>query len=105
MIDSEKELQIAERIRLKDNRAAKDIYDAYAGWLAGICARYISDDDDLKDVLQDSFIKIFSSLASFSYRGKGSLKAWLSRIVINESLRFLNQKGRLDFVPLPQATE
>ena len=100
MVDSEKELLIVERIKLKDNRAAKDIYDAYAGYLAGVCARYISDDDDLKDVLQDSFIKIFSSLASFSYRGKGSLKAWLTKIVINESLHFLNKKGRLDFVSL-----
>lgn len=100
MVDSDKEQLIAERIRLKDNRAARDIYDAYARYVAGICARYISDDDDLKDVLQDSFIKIFSSLCSFTYRGKGSLKAWISKIAINESLHFLNRKGKLNFVPL-----
>lgn len=100
MVDSERELLIAERIRLYGNKAARDIYDAYAGYLAGVCARYISDDDDLKDALQESFIKIFSSLASFSYRGKGSLRAWITKIAINQSLKFLNNKGRLNFVPL-----
>lgn len=100
MTECERELLIAECIRRNDSRAARDIYDAYAGYLVGVCARYISDDDDLKDVLQESFIKIFSSLASFSFRGKGSLKAWITKIAINQSLQFLNSKGKLNFVPL-----
>lgn len=100
MVSSEEELLIAERIRLSDNRAARDIYDAYAGYLTGVCARYVSDNDDLRDVIQDSFLKIFSSLSSFSFRGPGSLRAWLSKIVVNQSLSFLNNKGKLNFVPL-----
>ncbi|MBD5356889.1 MAG: RNA polymerase sigma factor [Bacteroides sp.] len=99
------ELQIVKLLNQKDNQAARQIYDAYAGYLAGVCARYISDDDDLKDVLQDSFIKIFSSLASFKYKGKGSLKAWLARIVANQSLNFLKEKGRLKFVPITNQTD
>ncbi|RNC65744.1 hypothetical protein D7D25_06275 [Proteiniphilum sp. X52] len=44
-------------------------------------SRYISNSDDVKDVLQESFIKIFKSIANFKYKGAGSLKAWSSRIV------------------------
>lgn len=43
---------------------------------------------------------------SFRYKGPGSLKAWLSRIVANQSLDFLKEKGRLKFVPITShATE
>ena len=54
--------------------------------------RYIGNDDDVKDVLQDAFVKIFTQINKFSYRGRGSLKAWVSRIVVNESLQFLRQR-------------
>lgn len=68
------------------------LYACYADYLTGVCARYVTADDDLKDVLQESFIKIFMGMGSFSYRGEGSLKAWMSRIVVNESLLFLRKK-------------
>lgn len=74
----------------KGDRCAMDkLYTEYADYLTGVCARYISDEDTLKDVLQESFIKVFTQIHQFEYRGKGSLKAWLTRIVINESLGYL----------------
>jgi RNA polymerase sigma-70 factor (ECF subfamily) len=74
------------------------LYAEYAGYLTSVCFRYISDDDDLKDVLQESFIKIFTRISSFTYRGKGSLKAWMTRIVINESLQFLRHQQSAQIV-------
>lgn len=74
-----------------ESNAMNKLYDEYADWLAGVCERYISDSDDIKDVLQESFIKIFSQIKNFEYRGKGSLKAWLTKIVINESLNYLRK--------------
>ena len=81
-----------------DGRAMKVIYDRYVEYLSAVCARYISGDDDRKDVLQESFVRIFTSLDKFDYRGEGSLKAWMIRIVVNESLRFLKKSTSYDFI-------
>ena len=76
----------------------KALYDRYAGFLTAVCSRYIENKEDVKDLMQDSFIRIFSSIGSFEYRGKGSLKAWMSRIVINNTLKYIRdniQKGMI----------
>ena len=73
----------------------KMLYDRYVGYLTAVCARYIPDDDDVKDILQEAFIKAFQSMDRFSWRGEGSLKAWLTRIVVNDSLKALRRKKPL----------
>ena len=40
--------------------------------------------------VQEAYVSAFTNLAS--YRGEGTLKSWLSRIVINESLGRIRQK-------------
>lgn len=77
----------------------KILYGRYAGYLTAVCARYIPDDDEVKDILQEAFIKIYQSIDRFSWRGEGSLKAWMSRIVVNDSLKALRRKKPL---PLPE---
>ncbi len=77
----------------------KMLYDTYAGYLTAVCARYVRDDDEVKDILQEAFIKIFKTMDRFEYRGAGSLKAWMSRIVVNDSLKTLRKKRAL---PLPE---
>ena len=87
----------------KGSKHAMDkLYMEYADYLTGVCARYISDEDALKDVLQESFIKIFTQIHQFEYRGKGSLKAWLTKVVVNEALMHLRQ-SKTFLVPLPEA--
>ena len=81
-----------------DSSAPKALYCAYAGYLTGVCSRYLSDPDDVKDVLHDSFLHIFSAMNTFEYRGPGSLKAWLTKIVINESLRFIRHAYRYEIL-------
>lgn len=56
--------------------------------------RYVGNDDDAKDVLQDTFIKAFSMIDSFVWTGNGSLKAWITRIAVNTSLNFLRSRRR-----------
>ena len=67
-------------------------YAEYADYLTGVCSWYIRDREDVHDVMQESLIKIFTKISAFEYRGMGSLKAWATRIVINESLHFLREK-------------
>ena len=81
-----------------DGRAMKEVYDRYVEYLSAVCARYISDGNDRKDVLQECFVRIFTSLGRFRFRGEGSLRAWMIRIVVNEYLRFLKKTASYDFI-------
>lgn len=46
--------------------------------------------EDADDLLQNTFIKAWSSIANF--RGDSQLSTWLYRIAINETLTFLNHR-------------
>ena len=54
--------------------------------------------DDADDVLQNTFIKVWSSLSDF--RGDSQLFTWLYRIATNEALSFLKSKRTKFFLPL-----
>ena len=90
--------QIVERIRQKDQRAMSQLYQMYVEELSSVCYRYVPSDDDAKDVLQNSFVKIFTSIQTFDYRGEDSFKAWMKRVVVNEALACLKQRKNLMFV-------
>ena len=84
----------------------RSFYDRYAGYLTAVCSRYVVDRADVKDILQEAFVKIFQSLDRFEYRGEGSVRAWVSRIVVNDSLKSLKSSSRLSFVDdLPDIPE
>ena len=97
-IDNENDL--LSLIKDGDNGAMHILYCRYVRYLTAICSRYVSDDMDVKDILQNTFLKIFSSINSFEYRGSGSLKGWMSRILLNEMLKFLKSNSRFNFVEL-----
>ena len=85
----------------KDKSAAKrSLYEQFHRYLAAVCARYVRDDDTVKDLLQETFIKIFTRFDSFEYRGTGSLQAWCRRIAVNEALQYLRNSKRLAETPL-----
>ena len=80
--------QLVERIRQKDQRAMSQLYQLYVEELSSVCYRYVPSEDDAKDVLQNSFVKIFTSIPTFEYRGEGAFKAWMKQVVANEALSF-----------------
>ena len=90
--------QIVERIRNKDQRAMSELYQMYIGELSSVCYRYVPNADDAKDVLQNSFVKIFTAIPTLDYRGDEAFKGWLFRVVANEALAFLRAKKKLLFV-------
>lgn len=85
-----------------DTTAMKSLYARHVRYLTAVCSRYVARDEDVKDVLQESFLRIFSSIGSFEYRGEGSLRAWMTRIVVNESLKLIRREQRLAMVDLRQ---
>ena len=69
--------------------AQKQLYDAFAKQMLGVCYRYTKSVEDAEDVLQEGFIRVFRSLDQF--KGEGELGAWIRRIMVNAALNFLKK--------------
>ncbi len=54
--------------------------------------KMVYEHDDANDVIQNTFIKVYRSIARFE--GKSKLYTWLYRIATNESITFLNKKKK-----------
>lgn len=96
--DFESEKQLLDDIKRGDHRAMHSLYSRYVGYAMAVGLRYVPDKDEVRDVVQDSFVKIFTSISRFEYRGEGSLKGWMLRIVANEAISYVKQKARFAFV-------
>ena len=94
----ETEQELLGAIRSGDRSALRRLYDRYSGYAMAIGLRYVPRREEVRDVIQDSFVKILTSIGSFEYRGEGSLKSWVSRIVANKSVDYLRQHERFMFV-------
>lgn len=82
---------------MKGNRMAmQELYNLTVRNMNAVCSRYVVDPDDVKDVLQESYLKAFSKIETFMPRDDGSLVAWLRRIVVNEALQLLRRKKLLN---------
>ena len=104
MIETER--QLLDAIHCGDRQALRRLYDRYSGYAMAIGLRYVPERDDVRDILQDSFINILTSINEFDYRGEGSLKAWISRIVANRAIDWLKEHERLHFTDeIPDAAE
>ena len=53
----------------------------------------VKDELDAEDLLQNSFVDVFSNLKSFRYQS--SVGAWIKRIVVNNCINFLKRKRLL----------
>ena len=94
----ETEGQLLEAIRNGERAALRRLYERYADYAMAIGLRYIPERDEVRDVLQDSFVKILTSIHQFSYQGEGSLKAWVSRIVSHRAVDYLREHQRFVLV-------
>ena len=90
----ETERQLLEAIRGGERAALRRLYDRYAGYAMAVALRYVPDRDEVRDVMQDSFVRILTGIGQFSYRGEGSLKSWVGRIVSNRSVDYLRRHQR-----------
>ena len=90
----DKEKIIVKRLHGGDKSAMQDFYTLYADYLTSVCARYVDNDDDLKDVLQDSMVKMLTGIGQFDYRGPGSLQAWQRASWLTNRCRSSSENAR-----------
>lgn len=90
----ETEKQLLEAIHSGERAALRRLYDRYSGYAMAIALRYVPERDEVHDVMQDSFVRILTTIGQFDYRGEGSLKAWVARIVCNMAIDHLRANSR-----------
>lgn len=81
---------ILDQCVAKDRAAQKKLYDVLLPYLASVCRRYLINNSDLDDALQESFVNIFNHIDQFD-PSKGAFMTWAVKITINCSLK-LNKK-------------
>lgn len=65
------------------------LYSRYWGKLMGVARRYIPNRDTAREVVNDSFVKVFRKLSTFEGKGddkRAVLEAWLVRITVNTAI-------------------
>lgn len=87
------DLELAKRCLAGDRNAQEMLWKTYSGKMYAVCRRYFDRDEEAKDALQESFIKVYGHLDQWG--GHGPLGAWIRRVVINTSLNLLKTGAKL----------
>ncbi len=80
----------------QDRAAQKQLYLDHCHRLMGIAYRYAVDVEEAKDIVQNSFIRIFSKLETFDVV-KGNFSAWSKTICIREAIAIKRKNSQLIF--------
>ena len=74
------------------NEGFKNLVQLYQKPLYYHIRNIVLNHDDTDDVLQNTFIKVFTNISKC--KGESKLYSWIYRIATNESLTFLQQKAK-----------
>jgi RNA polymerase sigma-70 factor (ECF subfamily) len=85
------EEELIRALRDREKIAAEALYDMYSASLYGVISRIVTDTAIAEDVLQDTFVKIWNSFASYSAE-KGRLFTWMVNIARNLAIDKLRSK-------------
>ncbi len=95
------EQEIISGCIVNDRLSQKMLYENYKSHLYTVIYRTVGNFEEADDVLQESFVKIFRSMESYS--GKGSLAGWMRTICIRTA--YAKIKKRVSFDELTEAHE
>jgi len=84
------QIDLVAKCKKNDRKAQMQLYEQYCQGMFCVAMRFLKNEDDAEDVLQDSFIKAFQKIEQF--KGEVTFGAWLKKIVVNRSLDFLKEK-------------
>ena len=90
------EKELIEACKNNDVRAQKLLYETFARKMMSVCLRYADNREMAEDFLQDGFIKVFSSIRSYSY--EGSFEGWMRRIFVNTALEKISADELMELI-------
>lgn len=76
-----------------DRNAQRKVYEKMAGRLYSVCKRYLKNDEDIEEVLADTFYKIFTKVNQL--QNPDTFEAWAKKIAVNECLQKLRSNKDL----------
>ncbi|WP_229707507.1 RNA polymerase sigma factor [Sphingobacterium alkalisoli] len=84
-------------------RSKSFIYKKFYGYLMAVALRYIQDEMEAEDVVNESFVKVFRKLNAFSFHDdeevlEKTFKAWIARITVNTSIDKLRAKKEIESI-------
>ncbi len=69
------------------------MYDRYSAALNGVVRRFVADQDQANDILQDSFVKIWKNIDRYDST-KGSFYTWMLNVARNTAIDFLRKNKK-----------
>ena len=96
---------IIKRVKKKDQEAFRLMYDQTIAYVFSIVKRYVTNESDYKDVLQNIYARVFLKMDTYD-AAKGVFKYWIRRIAINQCIELYRQgKSPSLWVPMDQLNE
>lgn len=84
--------ELVSRLQRGDAAAFEKLVRSHSPRLLAVARRFLSNEHDAQDALQDAFIRAFRAIGSFEERAQ--LHTWLHRIVVNSALMKLRERRR-----------
>ena len=75
-----------------DEAAFEAVVRMHSGRLLSVARRFLGNNEDAQDAVQDSFIRAFKAIHTFEARAQ--LHTWLHRILVNTALMKLRERRR-----------
>ena len=88
---TETEANLIEGLLKQKRGAHQQMLDCYGRDVFAQIARLVPAIEDVEEVYQDVFVKVFKHIGKFD-ADKSSLKTWMSRIAYNETISFLRKR-------------
>lgn len=99
MTETEEALLVKKLLEEKTQREAfSSLVQSYSERLYWQIRKIVISHDDANDVLQNTFIKVWTNIDNF--RGDSKLTTWLYKIAINESITFINKQRQQQNIPI-----
>jgi len=92
------ESALVSALRSGDETAFERLVRLLGGRLYATARRFLRNDEDARDVVQETFIAVFRSVGGFA--GGSSLSTWVHRILINGCLMRLRSASRRPELPI-----
>jgi RNA polymerase sigma-70 factor (ECF subfamily) len=86
------EARLSDGLRQGAEWAYEDLIERFQQPVFNLVSRVLWDPNDVCDVVQEVFLKVFRKIGSF--RGDSSLKTWVYRIAVNEAHNHCRWSGR-----------
>lgn len=78
-----------------DPKSQQMLYRTYYSYAMSVCLSYASDKDEAKEILSDSFLKVFTHLGT--YDPERPFKSWLRRTIVNTAIDYYRRNKKNKF--------